>query len=76
MSKNIETRIEQLEDRMNYSDPPCAIVYIEGSKTPEEAKAEFKKQRGFDFPENGKIIKIVPYDGRKKPQQSTPIKPA
>ncbi len=71
MSKNIETRIEQLEDCMNYSNPPYAIVYIEGSKTLEEEKAEFKKHRGFDFPENDMIFKIVPYDGRRKPQQST-----
>lgn len=75
MTKNIETRIEALEERMNYSDPPPAIVYIEGFETLEEAKEKFKKQRGYDFPENGPVVKIVSYDGRKKPQQPMMIKP-
>ncbi len=65
MTKNIETRIEALEEQMNYSDPQPAIVYIEGLETLEEAKEKFKKQRGYDFPENGPVVKIVSYDGRR-----------
>lgn len=70
MTKNIEKRIQQLEDNISDSQIPIpGLIYITGlpnSETFEEAKAKYKQRHGFDLPENAPIYKIQRYDGRKK----------
>ena len=73
--KNLKTRIEELENKIaDQREIIPALVYISGThhnKTLEEARVEYKQRHGFDLPENAPIIKIVAYDGRKKPIIST-----
>lgn len=73
--KNLKTRIEELENKIaDQQGIIPALVYVSGlpdNKTFEEAKVEYKQRHGFDLPENAPIVKIVAYDGRKKPIIST-----
>lgn len=67
MSKNLETRVEQLERRTEYSRKLVpGMVYISPHQTFEEAAAKYKQRHGFELPKNAPIIKIVAYDARKK----------
>lgn len=64
MSKNLETRIEQLEMRSEDSHHTPGMIYISPHQTFEEAAAEYKARHGFDLPEDACVIEIVAYDAR------------
>jgi hypothetical protein len=67
MSKNLKTRVEQLERHIEDSrEHVPGLVYISPNQTFEEAAAEYEKRRGFKLPKDAPVIKIVAYDARKK----------
>lgn len=66
MSKNLETRIEQLEMHSEDSHHTPGMIYISPHQTFEEAAAKYEQRHGFKLPENAKVIRIVAYDASRK----------
>ena len=67
MTKNIETRVEQLERHMEDSrEHVPGLVYISPNQTFEEAAAEYEKRHGFKLPKDAPVIEIVAYDASRK----------
>lgn len=67
MSKNLKTRVEQLERHIEDSrEHVPGLVYISPNQTFEEAAAGYKARHGFDLPEDARVIEIVAYDASRK----------
>ena len=67
MSKNLETRVQQLERHIEYSrELVPGMVYISPHQTFEEAAAEYAQRHGFKLPKDACVIKIVAYDASRK----------
>lgn len=58
MTKSLETRLQQLENRaLKRRVPP--LLYCSSSQPFEEAKAAYEQQHGFKLPTNASIIEFV-----------------
>lgn len=63
MKKSFSNRIKALEDKAIYQRGPipalvCFYDGLPGSKTFEEAKAEYKQIHGFELPKNAPVLHI------------------
>ncbi|SDY68862.1 hypothetical protein [Nitrosomonas sp. Nm33] len=68
MSKNLESRIDALEQRIaGLEERKPALIYSTARQTLEEAKAAYQQKHGYPFDEdNSIIVEIVTVDCTKE----------
>ena len=64
--KNLEARINILEQRLNDKHFIPGLVYFSADETEDQARARYKAEHGFDFPADMRVICISVVDASRK----------
>lgn len=66
MSKNLETRIEAIEQGIRDNDFVPGLIYWRGKETLEEAKARYESQHNIPFTNDTPAIELVTVDASRE----------
>ena len=63
--KNLKERINALEQQLNDHNFVPGLIFFDTQETEEQARERYKREHGFDYPENMQAICIEVVDCRK-----------